>query len=703
MLLTLLRKKPYSNNLFYILAIIILLILSLKYTFIYILLGLLLVYIIIKKSKLLLPILIIVSLFVIRIIIDNMTNKLEIKDTYQIYVSDVIDDNKYIAYTNNKKILLYDNNKVKPGDIYEAKISFYDDEYKNYDTDFDTIYYYKSKGITKCGKVTHLDYIKSTFSIYSIKYYYSNYLKDNLSKESYDYVNALVFGDNNLDTNIKDSYSILGISHILAISGMHIIFLFNIISFILLKVFHYYKRLIPIAIISIFIILIGAPLSSVRALLFLILSSINIGKNRYSRLDILSISCLIMLLINPYYLYNTGFILSFLVSGVIILIDMLFKKSDSKLFSMYRSYLMIFIITLPFVINISGRISLVSIILSPIISFILGYILLPISYILGIIPITDFIFKYIFIGINLYIVNLGDIIPIIHFEAFNIYMIVIYYVLFLIGILGIYKNKGIISFMLLFIFILSIYGIRYINPIGRITFISCGQGDSAVVELPNNKGVMVIDCFNSIEYLRKRGINNIDYLVLTHSDNDHIGDYKEIINEFNVNNIFYPKYDDKFDDLLIDYKNKYPITDLSKINSKEFNFEILGPINKYDDPNSNSIVLKLNMYNTSILFTGDMTVKEESDLIEKYDYRLDSDILKVAHHGSDTSSSIKFLNLVSQRYSIISVGKNNSYGLPNKEIVERLDNISDIYMTKDNGNIDIYIYNDKLWVKPYRN
>ena len=298
---------------------------------------------------------------------------------------------------------------------------------------------------------------------------------------------------------------------------------------------------------------------------------------------------------------------------------------------------------------------------------------------------------------------MGDIIPIIHFEAFNIYMIIIYYVLFLIGILGIYKNKGIISFMLLFIFILSIYGIRYINPIGRITFISCGQGDSAVVELPNNKGVMVIDCFNSIEYLRKRGINNINYLVLTHSDNDHIGDYKEIINEFNVNNIFYPKYDDKFDDLLIDYKNKYPITDLSKINSKEFNFEILGPINKYDDPNSNSIVLKLNMYNTSILFTGDMTVKEESDLIEKYDYRLDSDILKVAHHGSDTSSSIKFLNLVSPRYSIISVGKNNSYGLPNKEIVERLDNISDIYMTKDNGNIDIYIYNDKLWVKPYRN
>ena len=694
------KKKPYYNELIYFLLVILLLILSLKYTYIYILLGLLLVYIVIRKSKLLLPIVVIVLLFGIRILVNNLTNNLEIKESYQVYVSDIIDDKSYIAYIDYKKVLLYDDNKPKPGDILDAKISFYDINPKSYETDFDNEYYLKSKGIVRTGKVIKEEYVKSTFSPYSIKYYYSNYLKDNLSNESYDYVKALVFGDNNLEDNIKDSYSILGISHILAISGMHIIFLFNIISFILLKLFCYYKKLIPITIIAIFIVLIGAPLSSIRALLFLILGSIY-SKDNYSKMDTLSISGLLMLIVNPYYLYNTGFILSFLVSGILIIIEVIFERSDSKIFGMYRSYLMIFLVTLPFVINISGRISILSILLSPLLSFVLGYVLLPISYILGVIPISDFIFKYIFVFINQYVVNLGSMLPVIHYEAFNIYKILIYYLLFLVFILGLYKRRGIISFSFLFLYIVSLYGIRYVNPVGRITFINCGQGDSSLIELPYSKGIMVIDCFNSIKYLKSRGINTIDYLVLTHSDNDHIGDYKEIIDEFNVKNIFYPKYDDRFSDLLMDYNNTKPITDLVTINSDVFDFDILGPINKYDDPNSNSIVLKLKIYDTTILYTGDMTMDEEDDLIAKYKKKLDSDILKVAHHGSNTSSSSNFLNCVTPEYSIISVAKNNTYGLPNKEIVERLEKISKVYMTKDSGNVDIYINKESLLVKPY--
>ena len=120
------------------------------------------------------------------------------------------------------------------------------------------------------------------------------------------------------------------------------------------------------------------------------------------------------------------------------------------------------------------------------------------------------------------------------------------------------------------------------------------------------------------------------------------------------------------------YKNKKIKVDQSYKFDNTFKFDILGPINEYSDVNSNSVVLKLSLYNTTILFTGDMTSQEEDDLIEKYGTYLKSDILKVAHHGSDTSSQEKFLDLVSPNDSIVSVGKNNSYNLPSLEVVERL-------------------------------
>ena len=694
-----LRKKPFYNNIIYFLISVLLLIISFKYPIFYLFLGLYLVFIVIK-TKLLLPIIIILLVFLSRIFIDRI-DTFNMMDNYDIYVNDVIDDKSYLAYYKNKKLLLYQNNHgYKPGDILNVTITFYDIEEKSYENDFDNEYYLKSKGIYRSGRVNKSSYIGSGPSINSSKYYYLNYLKEELSDDSYLYVRALVFGDNNLEGNVRDGYSILGLSHILAISGMHIILLFNILSFVLFKVFKYYRKTIPIVLVTIFVIIIGAPTSSVRAILFLIIGNLNKGRIRYSRLDILSISCLLMLIINPYLLYSTGFILSFLVSFILIFRDDLIDKR--KLFNSHKIYILIFFITLPFVVNISNKISIMSFILSPILSIILGYVLVPISYLLALLPILDYLIKYIFIFMNIYIINLSELLPVFHYPSFNIYLMIIYYVLFGLFIYELYRGRGIYYIGLVFMYLMMIYGVKYIDSKGNITFIDCGQGDSALIELPYNKGIMVIDCFNSINYLKSKGIEYINYLVLTHSDNDHIGDYKEIIKEFKIGKIFYPKYDDRFDDLLKDYNNKYAINDLVDLNNDLFNIDIFGPINKYDDPNSNSIVLKIRIYKTSILFTGDMTIKEEEDLINKYKSKLNSDILKVGHHGSSTSSSDEFIKLVSPEISIISVSKNNNYGLPDNKIVNKLKKESKVYMTKDSGNINLYIKKEDYYIKPYR-
>ena len=627
------------------------------------------------------------------------------KESYTVYVSDVRNEDSYIVYSGINKILVYDyDHNVAPGDTLTLTLKI-NSSNKSYLTDFDYESYLFSKGISLSARATSRRFIKHGFSINSVKYYYLKYLKNNLSEDSYNYVLAMVFGDNNLEDDIKDGYSALGISHVLAISGLHILFLYKIISFIMLKLFHYYRNKIPIILITMFVLFIGAPASCLRALLFLILGELNkSGNTKYTRLDILSISCILMLIYSPYFAYQAGFLLSFLVNFVLIYSNEIIGKSKSKLLGSYKTYILIFLSTLPIVVNFSNVISLLSILLSPILSLLISFILLPICYIESILPITDYIFKYFFIALNLYIVGLKNIAIFIHIKSFNIYMSAIYYSLLILGVYSKIKNKHvIISIGILSGYMLGILLIDFVNPFGSVTFIDVGQGDSCIVRLPFNKGVMVIDAYNSFEYIRSTGITKIDYLVLTHSDNDHIGDYKEIIEYFDVGCLLYPEYDTKFSEVLdgIDVVS-YPVNDNTKIKSKKFSFNILGPINSYSDANSNSIVIRLEIYSSIFMLTGDMTEAEENDILAKYEKELDSDILKVAHHGSNTSSSLAFLNAVSPSYSIISVGENNTYGLPNSEIIERLSSLSKVYMTKVSGNITVKVIKNSFKIYTYR-
>ncbi|MCR5113153.1 MAG: ComEC family competence protein, partial [Acholeplasmatales bacterium] len=260
------------------------------------------------------------------------------KESYTVYVSDVRDEDSYIVYSGINKILVYDyDHNVAPGDTLTLTLKI-NSSSKSYLTDFDYESYLFSKGISLSARVTSRSLIKHGFSINSVKYYYLKYLKNNLSEDSYNYVLAMVFGDNNLEDDIKDGYSALGISHVLAISGLHILFLYKIISFIMLKLFHYYRNKIPIILITMFVLFIGAPASCLRALLFLIIGELNkSGNTKYTRLDILSISCILMLIYSPYFVYQAGFLLSFLVNFVLIYSNEIIGKSKSKLLGSYKT------------------------------------------------------------------------------------------------------------------------------------------------------------------------------------------------------------------------------------------------------------------------------------------------------------------------------------------------------------------------------
>ena len=211
----------------------------------------------------------------------------------------------------------------------------------------------------------------------------------------------------------------------------------------------------------------------------------------------------------------------------------------------------------------------------------------------------------------------------------------------------------------------------------KVYFFDVGQADSMLIQ--NNGENMLIDAGNNedgetlVNNLKTLGVEKIDYLVGTHPHEDHIGGMDDIINSFEIGKIFMPSVS----------TNTKTVEDEFTVGSANCNVVYVGD-NK-ENLNLSSIIIKMKYNNLSYLFTGDT----EADVENKIDFGK-INILKVAHHGSDTSSSEKFVNETAPEVAIISVGKDNSYGHPSNEIIKRYEKVgSKIYRTDEVGNIFI--------------
>lgn len=230
----------------------------------------------------------------------------------------------------------------------------------------------------------------------------------------------------------------------------------------------------------------------------------------------------------------------------------------------------------------------------------------------------------------------------------------------------------------------------------KVYFFDVGQADSMLIQ--NNGENMLIDAGNNedgemlVNNLKTLGVEKIDYLVGTHPHEDHIGGMDDIINNFSIGKIFMPRVSTNtktFEDVIDAAKNKGlqietpKIGDEFTVGSANCNVAYVGD-NK-ENLNLSSIIIKLNYNNLGYLFTGDTEAEIENKInVGKIN------ILKVGHHGSDTSSSEKFVKETAPEVAIISVGKDNSYGHPSVEIIKRYEEVgSKIYRTDEVGNIFI--------------
>lgn len=264
-------------------------------------------------------------------------------------------------------------------------------------------------------------------------------------------------------------------------------------------------------------------------------------------------------------------------------------------------------------------------------------------------------------------------------------------------------NKFIsISIIIVIVFNIFSYSYLLIPNNLRIYFIDVGQGDSCLIITPRNKKILIDggegDSDVLLSYLLDRRIKTIDYIIISHFDSDHCNGLIEVIQKLNVKNVLISKQAYFCDE----YRNIAGIINSKKINvihvkqgdvlniDKEVKLDIFYPAKnlEYDDLNNNSIVAKLRYNKFSILFTGDIE-KSEENILNKYTSReLKSDVIKVAHHGSKTSSSEEFIKVVKPKIALIGVGMNNKFGHPNQEIIKRLENINcKIYRTDEMGEI----------------
>lgn len=574
-------------------------------------------------------------------------------------------------------------------------------------------------------------------------------------------IGAIILGDKtDLDSDIKELYSVSGIAHILAISGLHISFIGMAIYRLLRRRFRFlFSAAVSIPVVLSFGIMSGFGISTIRAIIMFILKIIGevLGR-KYDAITAISLAGLVLLVQNPFVVCNSGFQMSFGAIIAIVLILPIVEEilnTDNKIIEVISANFTISLVMNPILAWNYYEL--------PTFSFLLNIVVVPLMSVVIVSSIVGIFCSCIMFGfgkvvifpgcgiLELYtflcnIINKSSVASIVVGQP-KVTIIIVYYAILLVVLFGlknirtkytraekerniIKKETGLVlekkakkerrikgqnvklRLACIVGFLLLNCLIYYIpNPGFYITFINVGQGDGILIHGDNGTKVMVDGGSTSekqvaknciVPYLKAEGIGTIDYSIITHTDKDHISGILEILennnsNRIRIKNLVMPDInmkDDTYNELIekaklkkinVLYIKKGDTLSLGKTKIKCIYPETTTTAS---DKNDYCTVLSVKNKTSKILLTGDISKEIEEKI--KDDIEENYTVLKVAHHGSNYSSSEKFLKKVNPKYSIISVGKNNSYGHPGNETMERLRKQGVvIYRTDEKGGITI--------------
>lgn len=638
---------------------------------------------------------------------------------------------------NNKKILInikmaQDIPSIKYGDSLYIEGEFKQpEEARNY-KGYNYKQYLKTKKIIGTVELEKVKILKSSNGsfIHNIQKYIRDTINGTLTDEEGNLLLAILLGDKDkLSEDIQESFKTSNLSHMLAVSGAHVSYIILGLTYVLQNSIIGKKngKIVCIIFLLAFMAITNFTPSVTRACIMAILTLFS--SIIYRKSDVytnISVAALITLIFNPYSLLDLGFQLSYGGTiGIIIFIKRIQeKKSNSKVINYIKQMALVSIyaniIIIPIMVYHFNTVSFTFIISNIMASPILGIIVITgflfIITSITVKPLTSLIAIFIkpILSILIKISQICSKLPFSNILVVTPYMfnVISYYAIILYCIKSKKNNKCKIIICLLIVLILINF-IIYIFPQKlRIFFIDVGQGDSTLIITPDKKTVLIdgggSDSFDVGEkvllpYLLDRRILKVDYVLISHFDTDHCGGILTIMEKVKVKNIIiseqaeHSENYERFKKLMIHKKIRLiEVKKGDKIKIGRYSeFKILFPTSRLlsENPlNNNSIVAQFNYNNFKMLFTGDIEKLAEQQILKAEKAEIRADILKVAHHGSKTSSIPEFIKAVKPKIALIGVGKNNTFGHPNQQTIKNLENIKcRIYRTDLQGEIIIKI------------
>ncbi|MED4204479.1 DNA internalization-related competence protein ComEC/Rec2 [Neobacillus mesonae] len=555
---------------------------------------------------------------------------------------------------------------------------------------------------------------------------------------------ALIFGDRTLlDPNLLSDYQQTGIVHLLAISGLHVSLLIGMFFYLGIRfgMTREYMTVLLLVLLPVYVVLTGASPSVIRAALMIFLVLLTIKFKAYIKLmpiDAISLAFMLYLFVSPTVLFDAGFQLSFSVSGAIIL-------AAPHILGRYKDYGLKMLVTsitaqlaaLPFLLYHFFELSLIGILANMLYIPLFSFIYLPGLYLLFIIQLLfgtspDIIIQFFLKTINLsneMIAHLSDF----RFLSFIpgrpnswemfIYIGITFFIFYLWELKDPRKQIHLLTAIIV-LFAFQPICSRF-SPVGEVTMIDVGQGDSILIHLPHDKGNYLIDTGGTmsfheepwrrrtkpyevgrdtvVPFLKGKGITRIDKLILTHGDMDHIGGSLSIIEALDVKEIILPAVIESSETereiIIAANKKGIPVIRSAagdRWSVGENQFYIVNPKRNYSgERNSGSLTIVAYLGGLSWFLGGDLDQAGEEKILKSYPH-LTVDVLKAGHHGSKTSSADGFIRQIKPKIALISAGEKNRFGHPHNEVLKKLEQQhTKIYRTDLNGAVTYRFYHRK--------